>query len=178
MNIIVYIATSLDGYIADKKGNIDWLISIDNPENLDFGFADFLNGIDAIVMGRKTFETILSFDIEWPYEQPVFVLSNTLKKLPKSLPSNVKIIVGSATEITNNLRLLGYKRVYIDGGKTIQSFFAEGKIDELIITKIPIILGDGIPLFKPNNQEIEFYHYKTEVYLNSLVKSHYKRKLN
>ncbi|WP_193014443.1 MULTISPECIES: dihydrofolate reductase family protein [Gammaproteobacteria] len=176
MNIIVYIATSLDGYIADKQGNIEWLTNIENPENSDFGFTDFLSEIDAIVMGRITFETIMGFDIKWPYSQPVFVLSDTLKKLPLSLPSNVNILSGSTSEIVKTLKFNNYNRVYIDGGKTVQSFIGEGLVDELIITKVPILLGSGIPLFTSNNNKIEFTHYKTEVYLNSLVKSHYKIK--
>lgn len=175
MNIVVYIATSLDGYIADKQGNIDWLTSIENPENLDFGFADFLSGIDAIVMGRTTFETIMGFDIEWPYEQPVFILSNTIKELPVSLPDNVSILSGNVIEIIKKLKGNGYNRVYIDGGKTVQGFINEGFVDELIITRIPILLGEGIPLFIPNDKRIEFTHHKTEIYLDSFVKSHYKK---
>ncbi|QHP76235.1 dihydrofolate reductase [Proteus vulgaris] len=175
MNIVVYIATSLDGYIADKQGNIDWLTSIENPENLDFGFADFLSGIDAIVMGRTTFETIMGFDIEWPYEQPVFILSNTIKELPVALPDNVSILSGNVTEIIKKLKGNGYNRVYIDGGKTVQGFINEGFVDELIITRIPILLGEGIPLFIPNDKRIEFTHHKTEIYLDSFVKSHYKK---
>lgn len=177
MDIVVYIATSLDGFIADKQGNIDWLINIDNPENSDFGFSEFLSDIDAIVMGRTTFETILSFDIEWPYIQPVFVLSNTMQELPLSLPANVTLMAGTAGEIKNTLNTLGYKRIYIDGGKTVQGFFAEDKVDELIITKMPVVLGEGIPLFISNSNKIEFSHCKTEVYLNSLVKSFYRRKI-
>ena len=77
MTNIVYIATSLDGYIADKDGGLDWLNSIPNPENVDLGFANFMERIDALVMGRATFETVCGFDVEWPYPKPVFVLSNT-----------------------------------------------------------------------------------------------------
>ncbi|MFU9001010.1 dihydrofolate reductase family protein [Proteus sp. TSJ240517] len=175
MNIVVYIATSLDGYIADKQGNIDWLTSIENPKNLDFGFSDFLSEIDVIIMGRTTFETIMGFDIEWPYVQPVFVLSNTIKELPSSLPSNVNILSGNVNEIIKRLKDDGYNRVYVDGGKTVQGFINEGFVDELIITRIPILLGEGIPLFIPNDKKIEFTHHKTEVYLDSFVKSHYKK---
>ena len=80
----VFIATSLDGYIADKNGGIDWLHSIPNPENDDMGYVEFNNEIDALVMGRTTFETVLGFDVEWPYDKPVFVLSNKLKEIPES----------------------------------------------------------------------------------------------
>jgi len=75
----VFIATSLDGYIADRNGKIDWLNTIPNPDNNDMGYTEFTKGIDALLMGRKTFETVLGFDGDWPYNKPVFVLSNKLK---------------------------------------------------------------------------------------------------
>lgn len=87
----VYIATSLDGYIADKNGSVDWLNNIPNPDNNDFGFAEFLENIDAIVMGRKTFQQIRSFGL-WPYSKPVYVLSSTLDRIPDELSEKVIII--------------------------------------------------------------------------------------
>ena len=83
MTNIVYIATSLDGYIADKEGGLDWLNCVPNPHQDDMGFVDFMNSIDALVMGRNTFETVCGFDMPWPYNKPVFVLSNTLKSIPE-----------------------------------------------------------------------------------------------
>ena len=79
----VFIATSLDGFIADQNGAIDWLHSIPNPEQIDMGYTDFIGGVDAIVMGRNTFEVVCGFDIDWPYEVPVFVLSRTLNTRPR-----------------------------------------------------------------------------------------------
>lgn len=76
----VFIATSLDGFIADKNGRIDWLHSIPNPENDDMGYVKFEEKIDALVIGRGTFETVLGFDVDWPYHKPVFVLSNKLTR--------------------------------------------------------------------------------------------------
>jgi len=81
MPIIVYIATSLDGHIAKKDGSIDWLMEVPNPDNSDYGFSEFIERIDGIIMGRNTFETVVGFD-QWPYSKPVFVLSNNLKKPP------------------------------------------------------------------------------------------------
>ena len=81
MSNIVFIATSLDGYIADKDGELDWLQSIPNPENLDMGWVDFIERIDAVVMGRNTFDMVCSFDCDWPYSKPVFVLSNSLQSM-------------------------------------------------------------------------------------------------
>jgi dihydrofolate reductase len=82
---LVFIAKSLDGYIADKDGGIDWLHSIPNPDQIDMGYNKFIDRIDAIVMGRKTYETVCGFDIPWPYTKPVFVVSNTLKEVPEKL---------------------------------------------------------------------------------------------
>jgi dihydrofolate reductase len=170
----IYIATSLDGFIARKDGSIDWLLEIPNPEKSDFGFSDFIKTIDAFVMGRKTYETVLTFGA-WPYNKPVFVLSNTLQSLPQNLSDKVEIIKGSPELVVDTLNAREYKNLYIDGGETIQSFLNVNLIDEMIITKVPIILGEGIPLFGELVKEQKFAHLKTEVLFNYLVKSHYKR---
>ena len=86
----VYIATSLDGYIADRDGKLDWLESIPNPDGNDFGYSDFMENIDALVMGRNTYEVVLGFDIPWPYTKPVFVLSNFLESIPDELQEKVQ----------------------------------------------------------------------------------------
>ena len=176
MSNIVYIATSLDGYIADENGGIDWLHAIPNPENDDFGWAKFLNRIDALIMGRKTFETILSFGGDWPYPKPVFVLSNSIKTIPTSIKSKVQIISGPLNKIITDLNNKGFHNLYIDGGKTIQSFLKEDLIDEIIVTQIPILLGNGIPLFAKLSAPLNFEFIKTEVHLNALVQNHYRRK--
>ncbi len=174
MRTFVYIATSLDGYIAKTDGNLDWLHEVPNPEHTDFGFKDFMEQIDAVLMGRKTFETAVSFD-QWPYSKKVFVLSNTLTAIPEKLISKAELIKGEPDHLLEKLDSTGFKSVYIDGGKTIQSFLEKDLIDDVIVTRIPIILGNGIPLFATMKNELRFEHVKTEVYLNTLVKSHYKR---
>lgn len=174
MSNIVYIATSLDGYIARKDGNLDWLMEIPNPEDSDFGFSSFMENIDGIIMGRKTFEAVLGFG-KWPYSKPVFVLSNTLKTIPIDLEGKAELLHGNLRAIIDSLQNKGFNNLYIDGGKTIQSFLEQNLIDEIIITKIPIILGSGIPLFVDFDLEIKLEHIKTEVYNNALVKSHYRR---
>jgi dihydrofolate reductase len=172
----VFIATSLDGYISDKNGGIDWLHAIPNPDKNDMGYSDFMSGIDALVMGRKTFETVLGFGIEWPYDKPVFVLSNSLNNIPKELEEKVELVKGSLKQILNQIHKKGYYRLYIDGGSTIQSFLNEDLIDEMQITTIPILLGGGAPLFSALPKELNFDLIKTEVFLNQLTQSHYKRK--
>lgn len=172
----VFIATSLDGYIADKNGGIDWLNQTPNPDHIDMGYADFINKVDAIVMGRNTFEIVCSFDIDWPYTVPVFVLSNSLKAIPAQYQNKAQIIKGAPKQITQDLNLKGYKKLYIDGGKTIQSFLQEDLIDEMTITTIPILLGGGYLLFGELNNAMEFEHVKTNVFLNAIVQNTYKRK--
>ena len=172
---IVYIATSLDGFIARKDGNIDWLTDIPNPDQSDFGFSAFMERIDGIIMGRNTFELVLSFK-QWPYTKPVFVLSHSLKEIPEELRGKAEVVRGDLQGIIDSLKSKGIRHLYIDGGKTIQSFLKLDLIDEMIITRIPIILGSGIPLFADMEREIEFELTQTEVLNKDLVKSTYSRK--
>lgn len=144
----VFIATSIDGFIADKNGKIDWLHSIPNPEGNDMGYNTFLSEVDALLMGRVTFDTVCSFDIEWPYEKPVFVLSNQLSEIPKKYQDKAFLVRGSLTNVLESIHVQGYMRLHIDGGSTIQSFLREGLIDSMIITQIPILLGGGTPLLR------------------------------
>ena len=174
MTNYIYIATSLDGFIATSDGNIDWLHEIPNPEQSDYGYAEFISDIDAIVMGRNTFEKVLTFD-EWVYNKPVFILSNSLTKLPEGIIDKAEVISGDIKILINQLNRQGYNNLYIDGGKTIQSFLTEDLIDEMIITRVPILLGSGFPLFDKLNQKLNFKHKKTEIYNDILVKSHYVR---
>ena len=176
MSNIVYIATSLDGYIADKSGGLEWLNAIPNPEHQDFGFSEFMDRIDALVMGRKTFETVAQFDGEWPYPKPVFVLSNTLASLPDGYDGKAVLMAGPIRDLVENLRQNGYEELYIDGGVTIQNFLQEGLIDEMIITRIPVVLGGGTPLFGTLAEPVMFEHIKTEVLLDAMVQSHYRKK--
>ncbi len=173
----IYIATSLDGFIATRDGGLDWLDEIPNPEQSDYGYAEFISSIDAIVMGRNTFEKILTFD-RWAYNKPVFVLSNSLREIPKDIIDKAEIVSGDIKKLVNKLNQQGYNNLYIDGGKTIQSFLKEDLIDEMIITRIPILLGSGFPLFDQLDKKLKFKHKKTEIYNNTLVKSHYTRDRN
>lgn len=176
MSNIVFIATSLDGYISDKDGDLDWLQSIPNPDNLDMGYVNLIDRIDALVMGRKTFEKVCSFDCDWPYSKPVFVLSNSLKSILEGYEGKAEPIKGSLSEVIGAIHQKGYKNLYIDGGVTIQSFLKENLIDEMIITVIPILLGGGTPLFGGLSEPMEFEHVKTETFLNAIVQNHYRRK--
>jgi dihydrofolate reductase len=174
---IVYIATSIDGYIAKENGNIDWLMNLPNPNKSDYGFSEFLERIDGIILGRNTFETVLGFK-EWPYPKslPVFILSDSLNEVPGHLTGKVEIVRGELKKIIELLKQKGINNLYIDGGKTIQSFLKEDLICEMTITRIPILLGSGIPLFDKHNLELKFEHVETVVFNNMLVRSRYIRK--
>ncbi|MCL9776874.1 dihydrofolate reductase family protein [Vibrio methylphosphonaticus] len=172
---IVYIATSLDGFIADKNNNLDWLHEVPNPEGSDFGFADFMGRIDALIMGRNTLDTVLSFDCEWPYSKPVFVLSNTMKDVPKGYEDKVFLVNGDLRDIVKDLNSKGYHDLYIDGGVTIQNFLQADLIDEMLITTIPILLGGGISLFGSLDKPIKFKHIAAQRYADCIVKNQYIR---
>ena len=171
----VFIATSLDGYIADEQNGIDWLTSIPNPDQDDMGYLTFMTGIDALVMGRNTFETVMNFDIEWPYDKPVFVLSNSLNSIPEIYKDKAFLLKGDLKNILNYIHSQGHYQLYIDGGKMIQSFLNDDLIDQMIITTIPVLLGKGIPLFSNTSQQLHFKCIDTKIYLDYIVQSHFVR---
>jgi dihydrofolate reductase len=170
----VYIATSIDGYIATSDGGIEWLHEQPNPDNCDYGYSEFISNIDALVMGRHTFEKVMTF-YEWPYDKKVFVLSTMLSEVSADMIGKVEFITGTPYEVQSSIRAKGFDNLYIDGGQVVQSFLAADLIDELIITRIPILLGNGIPLFGDLAQPLKLVHNHTKVYDNALVKSFYSR---
>jgi dihydrofolate reductase len=139
------------------------------------GYVAFNNTIDALVMGRKTFETVCGFDVDWPYNQPVFVLSKTLKEIPESHQGKAFLVKGTVTEIIDQIHNKGFSRLYIDGGTTIQNFLKEDLIDELVLSTIPVLLGGGSPLFSKLPDKLKFELIGTKTYLNQITQSHYKR---
>ncbi len=174
MKTFVYIGTSLDGFIARNDGDIEWLVQYANDEAIQ-AYEEFIAKIDAVVIGRGTFEKVLTFPT-WPYEKKVFLLSNTIKILPPAVKGKVRVLSLSPADTLKKLSEQGCTNVYIDGGQVIQSFLKADLIDELIISKVPIIIGTGIPLFTSSNQDLLFHHMKTEVQSNELVRSYYKRR--
>ena len=172
----VFIATSLDGYIADKNGGLDWLHAIPNPQQIDMGYGDFMSGIDALVMGRTSFETVCGFDIEWPYEKPVFVLSTTITSVPEALEKKVFLVKGKIHDILDHIHSLGFHHLYIDGGKTIQSFLSEDLIDDMTITLIPVLLGGGTPLFSDLNKPLAFECVDSKIFLDCVVQNRFQRR--
>ncbi len=172
----VFIATSIDGFIADKDGGIDWLHSIPNPDNIDMGYGEFTARIDALVMGRTTFETVCGFDMDWPYQKPVFVLSNSMTSISEEYRDRAELVKGTTKEILEQIHHKGCHNLYIDGGKTIQSFLKEDLIDEMTITIIPYLLGGGIPLFTELPERLDFECVHSKIYLGKVVQNYFVRK--
>lgn len=175
MNIRAFIACSLDGFIARHDGTLDWL---DNPAftlaGEDFGYAQFMSETSCLILGRNTFGKVLSF-AEWPYHGTrVIVLSQSLKALPETLRGKAELSAESPLSLTERLRNEGERSLYVDGGQLIQSFLRTGLINELIITRIPRLLGHGIPLFGQLNRDIPLTLLASKSYRNGFVQSHYR----
>lgn len=170
----VFIATSLDGYIAKLDGGIDWLLSRDDPGE-DHGYNDFIKDIDGLIMGRGSFEKALTFD-PWPYALPVVVMSKTLtsEEIPSRLKGKVRIVDLAPPQLMKFLEKEGWRKVYVDGGQIIQSFLREKLIANMVITTAPVLLGEGRRLFGPLNEEISLTHLKTKAFPSGLVQSTYK----
>ena len=171
----VFIATSLDGFIAGTNHELDWLSTFPEIDHIDTGFNEFTAGIDALLMGRNTFEVVASFEGEWFYKKPVFVWSNSLTEIPEKYKDKAFLVKGSIKEVLAEIHRKGFQNLYIDGGKTIQSFLKEDLIDEMIITTIPVLLGSGIPMFADLPKQLVFECVKSTRFLEKVVQNHYVR---
>jgi dihydrofolate reductase len=172
----VFIATSIDGHIADRNHSLAWLDLLPEINQIDTGYEAFMSEIDALIMGRNTFETVLNFGIEWPYNKHVFVASKTLDEIPNHLEGRVFLTCGNPRDIVAALHKKGYFKCYIDGGKTIQAFLQEDLIDEITITTIPILLGGGPTLFGNLEHPLEFSLVYQKEFLGEISQRCYKRK--
>jgi len=171
MTVSVFIGTSLDGFIARQNGDLDFL-----PEGggEPHGYNEFIASVDAIVLGRKSFEKVLTFEL-WPYgDKRVVVLSSRPVDLTAARGGVVEQMAGTPAEIVAQLAATGARHLYIDGGMTIQGFLRAGLIQRFIITRVPVLIGDGIPLFGTLPQDIRLRHVATRSYPNGLVSSEYQ----
>jgi dihydrofolate reductase len=169
MRASVFVGTSLDGFIARADGSFDFLPPGAGEPH---GYEEFIATVDALVIGRKTFETVLGFD-EWAYgKKPVFVLSShAIAAAPPG--AVVERMSGAPTDIASQLETRGIQHIYVDGGITIQRFLQAGLIHRLIITRVPVLIGTGIPLFGPLQRDISLTHVATRHFASGLVQSEY-----
>jgi dihydrofolate reductase len=169
MQASVFVGTSLDGFIARTTGELDFLPPGGGEPH---GYDEFMATVDALVIGRHTYETVLAFDA-WPYAlKPVFVLS-TRALPPAPAGAVVEHMSGAPADIVSRLAARGIRHIYVDGGITIQRFLGAGLIQRLIVTRVPVLIGAGIPLFGPLQHDVMLRHVATRQYPSGLVQSEY-----
>ena len=170
MTVSVFIGTSLDGFIARPNGDFDFLPAGGGEPH---GYDEFIASVDAIVIGRKTFETVLTLG-PWPYgDKRVVVLSSRPVDLSAAVGGVVEQMAGTPAEVVSRLAASGAHHLYIDGGVTIQGFLRAGLVQRLIITRVPVLIGNGIPLFGALSRDIRLHHVATRQYPSGLVSSEY-----
>jgi dihydrofolate reductase len=171
MTVSVFVGTSVDGFIARPNGDLDFLPAGGGEPH---GYDEFMASVDALVIGRKTFETVLGF-ATWPYgNKRVVVLSSEQVDFSAVRGGVVEQMGGSPAEIVSKLAASGAHHLYVDGGITIQGFLRAGLVQRLIITRVPVLIGDGIPLFGTLPRDLRLNHVATQHYPSGLVKSEYR----
>ena len=171
MKLSVFCGVSVDGFLARPDHALDFL---GTGEQEPHGFEEFYGSVDVVVIGRKTFEVVLTFG-KWFYgEKPVIVLSSRSLNFSSVKGGVVEQMSSEPAEIVAHLKKRGFKHAYIDGGITIQRFLAAGLIDRLVITRVPVLIGAGIPLFGPVPHDIGLHHVATRCYNGGLVQSEYE----
>ena len=170
----VFIATSLDGFIARESGDIEWLSRYDQSGE-DHGYDDFMSDIDVIVMGRGTYEAVRELG-DWFHTRLVVVLSAQLagQEVPAELAGKVRFSAESPDQVMATLQSEGARRAYVDGGRVIQSFLALDLISDMVITRVPILLGSGRPLFGRGHRDVALAHKGTRSFPSGLVQSRYE----
>lgn len=170
----VFIATSQDGFIARKDGSLDWLTGV-SVTGEDHGYNAFIDSVDGIVMGRGTFDVVTAFD-PWPYSRPVIVMSRTLRQedLSDDLKNRVEITDETPQSIMARLARRGWTRAYIDGGQVIQSFLAAGLIAEMSLFRMPVLIGEGRPLFGSLEKDLRLDLVEATSFPSGIVKTRYK----
>jgi dihydrofolate reductase len=171
MKASVFVGTSVDGFIARHNGDFDFL-----PEGggEPHGYDEFMASVDVLVIGRNTFEKVLTFE-KWPYaDKRVVVLSSHTVDLSSVRGVVVEHMSGSPAEIAARLATSGAKHAYIDGGITVQGFLRARLIQRIIVTRVPVLIGEGISLFGLLPHDVQLRHILTQTYPSGLVKSEYE----
>jgi dihydrofolate reductase len=171
VKVSVYIATSLDGFIARKNGDIDWLSGGEGGE--DYGYAEFMSTVDVIVMGRNTYEKVLSFG-GWPYQKKVIVLTSQNLPVPADLKEKVETMHRTPLELIDKMQSLDIRQIYLDGGVTIQRFLRAGLVDEMTITTIPVLIGGGLSLFGALDEDVKVELLRSQSFKNGFVQNEYR----
>ncbi|MEZ5797150.1 MAG: dihydrofolate reductase family protein [Paracoccaceae bacterium] len=171
----VFIATSLDGFIARGDGDIQWLVGRPVPEGEDFGYKDFMAGVGALVMGRQSYDKVLSFP-QWPYPVPVVVMSRSPEAVavPETLRASLRVTSASPRAVLEELSAQGVSRVYVDGGQIVRAFLAAGLIRRLIVTLIPVLLGQGRPLWGHGAGDIDLTLVAARHWQNGFAQVEYR----
>ena len=168
--VSVFIGTSLDGFIARPNGDLDFLPPGGGEPH---GYDEFIASVDVIVIGRKTFEKVLTLG-PWPYgDKRVVVLSSRPVDLSAASGGVVEQMAGPPAQIVSQLAASRAQHLYVDGGITIQGFLRAGLIQRLIITRVPVVTGDGVPLFGSLARDIRLRHVATRHHPSGLVSSEY-----
>jgi dihydrofolate reductase len=171
MPVSVFIGTSVDGFIARQNGDLDFLPPGGGEPH---GYVEFMATVDALVIGRKTFETVLAF-ASWPYGQKrVVVLSSRSVDFSGVRGGIVEHMAGPPAEIVSKLAASGAHHLYVDGGITIQQFLPAGLVQRLVITRVPVLIGEGIPLFGSLPCDVQLHHIATKHYASGLVQTEYR----
>jgi dihydrofolate reductase len=174
MKTAVFVGTSVDGFLARRNGQLDFLAE---AEGVPHGFEEFMASVDAYVMGRKTFEwvgrAIRREGADWPIEKPVFVLTHRPSRLRIPRGATCEPIQGTPAQVIARLDRRGFRSLYVDGGETIQQFLRSGRVDRLIVTRVPVLIGSGIPLFGPLPRDVRLHHVRTRVIGGRFVQTEY-----
>jgi dihydrofolate reductase len=167
----VFVGTSLDGFIARRNGDLDFLPPGGGE---DHGYREFMETVDGIVIGRHTYEQVLTLE-DWPYgAKPVIVLSTRPIERPRARDARVERMSGPPAEIRRQLAARGHEHLYIDGGITVQQFLRAGLIECITVTRVPVLIGEGIPLFGSLPRDVRLQHLGTRQYPTGLVTSAYQ----
>ena len=170
----VYVGTSVDGFIARLDGSVDFL-EAGGPVDDDMGYGALMASIDVLVMGRNTFDFVVNAGVDWPYgDTTVMVVTSRPLELGGAPAETVESTALGPAELAAELEARGHRHAYVDGGLTVQAWLRAGLVDELVVTRVPVLVGDGIPLFGPLDHDVALEHVDTTVFGAGYVQSRWR----
>ena len=174
MFCVAYLGMSLDGFIAGPNDELDWLEQVDKLQGEDFGYGEFMGSIDALIMGRRTYETIANLGIGWPYPLPVIVMSSSVTEVPDEF-AQCEVSTSTPEAMISEAEARGWSKLYIDGGQLVSSFLNAGLHDELIVSVLPLALGKGVSVFAGLVGNHWLNHQSTTTFDNGMVQLRYTK---